>query len=196
MLPIMRSATVALAAGAALCMPGSPGLHAQYSKSFSFVGTQKFGVELDSGDKRRSEWFQEDVKPFSAFRALCTALRIGSGAPATFAFEIYFAEPLKQNAKGYSLYLSTDSDKSPMTVGVRYWDVAKKKYEVAKQFNKKINVNERFLVELIWTDKKMRFAVSDTESYDLILPQAVKELYISATTGNMRCSAAMGTATF
>ena len=195
MLQEIRSAAIALAAGAAISMLGSDELRAQYSKSFSFVGTQKFGVELDSGDKKRSEWFKEDVKSFSAFRALCTALRIGAGT-ATFGFEIYFAEPPKQNAKGYSLFLSTDSDKSPMTMGVRYWDIAKKKWEVVKQFNKKINVNERFLVELIWTDKKMRFAVSDTESYELTLPQPVNELYISAVTGNMRCQAAMGTATF
>jgi hypothetical protein len=196
MLPISRSAMIVLVAGSAVCTLGSQELRAQYSKSISTTLNQQFGIELDSADQRRSEWFKTDLKSLSALRANCTVLRVGS-SDATFGFEAYFTETGEQtSSKGARLWLSTDPDKSSIAMNVRSWNAAEKKYVTVKQFNKKIHVDEEFLVEMIWAGKKLRIAVSDTESYQLILPQPIDEIYISANTGNMRCNAALGTGRF
>ena len=184
--------------GFAICACASGGLHAQYSQSFSAGSDQKFGIELDSADNRRSEWFKDDLRSFSAFRAQCWALRVGSSdRGAAFGFRVYFAESPQQKSTGYGLQLSTDSQKSPIGMDIRYWDVPTKKDIILKRFQRTIGLNEPFSVELIWTDKKLRVAVSPTESDEVSIPQPISKFYISAATGDLRCQdALLGTARF
>lgn len=70
---------------------------------------------------------------------------------------------------------------------MRYWDKLAKKEVVLKEFQKTIGIREAFLVELVWTTNKIRAAVSKTESHEVAIPQPINKLYISASTGNLRC---------
>lgn len=193
-----RLAIAAVVTGLLTYACGSKGLHAQYSQSFFAKPDQKFGIELDSADKRRSEWFKDDLRSFSAFRAQCWVLRIGSSdRGAAFGFRVYFAESPQQKNIGYGLQLSTDSENSPIGMDIRYWDVSEKKDVVLKRFQRSISINEPFSVELIWTDQKLRVAVSQTESGEVSIPQPVSKFYISAATGDLRCQdAVLGAARF
>ena len=197
-MPDVRLAIAAVVTGLAIYAFGATGLHAQYSQSFSAAPNQKFGVELDSADQHRSEWFKSDLQAFSAFRAQCWVLRVGSSAGgAAFGFRVFLGGPQQQKTTAYGLQLSTDSEKSPIGMDIRYRDMAEKKDIVLKRLRRTVGVNEPFSVELIWTDKKLRVAVSQTEAGEVPLPERVSRFYISAVTGDLRCQdAVLGTARF
>ncbi len=78
-----------------------------------------------------------------------------------------------------------------------YWDVPNKREVVLKQFQKTIAVNQEFDVELLWTKQELRVAVGRTDPGEASIPQPIGTLFISATTGDLRCQdAVFGTARF
>ena len=170
-------------------------LHAQYAQSFLATLGQKFTIELDSADGHQSEWLKYDLGSLSALRASCVIRRLGKNESGSdFSFKISFAKSPIQKSTGYGLVLKTISGQPPIALETGYWDIQARKQVALKQFSKTIGIDENFIVELIWTDRKLRVAVGNSESTEVAIPERVNGVYITSSTGDLRCNVVLGTA--
>jgi hypothetical protein len=168
---------------------------AQYLPNFSPVAGQKTTIELDTPDGNQSEWIKDDLGSISALRSTCMVTRLGKHKDGPrFTFKVY--HPTQQKRVGYGLGVKANDGETVLRTEVIYWDVDKKAELASHRFTQTVRVNERLDVELAWRAKKLRVAISNSEAYVVDLPDQVNKVYMTSSTGTIRCNITLGTASF
>ncbi|MBX9646695.1 MAG: hypothetical protein K2X57_06540 [Xanthobacteraceae bacterium] len=168
---------------------------AQYLPNFSPVAGQKTTIELDTPDGNQSEWIKEDIGSISALRATCVIKRLGKHKDGPrFSFKVF--HPTQQKRLGYGLGVKANDGEAVLRTEVIYWDVDEKAELESHRFKQTVRVNEKFDVEVAWRAKKLRVAISNSEAYVVDIQDQVNKVYISSSTGTIRCNITLGTASF